>query len=219
MIDLTPLEVRKKKGDFKRVMRGYEPGVVDDFLDLVADRLEALVRESMTFGDRLRQLEQQLNDYKERERALTDALVSAQELREEMREQSTKEADLARRAAEQEVERIRASAIQHIEMEEQNLRRLRMRQAQFIQSYRTMLERELDEVIVLGDALSFEPGEAGRGGRASTARAPVAGSYAGGGADLPDDEDGAATPTAATTPESVTAPTAHNTGWPPENVR
>ena len=32
MIDLTPLEVRKKKGDFKRAMRGYDPGMVDETL-------------------------------------------------------------------------------------------------------------------------------------------------------------------------------------------
>ena len=36
MIDLTPLEVRKKKGDFRRSMRGYEQQAVDDFIDLVA---------------------------------------------------------------------------------------------------------------------------------------------------------------------------------------
>ena len=29
MIDLTPLDVRKKKGDFAKSMRGYEPGPVD----------------------------------------------------------------------------------------------------------------------------------------------------------------------------------------------
>ena len=45
MIDLTPLDVRKKKGDFRRGLRGYEPQQVDDFLDVVADRLDALVRE------------------------------------------------------------------------------------------------------------------------------------------------------------------------------
>jgi DivIVA domain-containing protein len=40
MIDLTPLEVRQKKGDFRRAVRGYDPELVNDFLDLVADRRE-----------------------------------------------------------------------------------------------------------------------------------------------------------------------------------
>ncbi len=32
MIDLTPLDVRKKRGDFRRGLRGYDPEEVDHFL-------------------------------------------------------------------------------------------------------------------------------------------------------------------------------------------
>ena len=62
MIDLTPLEVRQKKGDFRRAMRGYEPALVDDFLDLVAERLEDLVRENRTMHDELVRLREQLTE-------------------------------------------------------------------------------------------------------------------------------------------------------------
>ncbi|MHB1168721.1 MAG: DivIVA domain-containing protein [Longimicrobiales bacterium] len=158
MIDLTPLEVRKKKGDFKRAMRGYDPGMVDDFLEIVADRLEELVRANLGHEDRVRQLEQQLRDYKERERALTDALVSAQELREEMREQALRDADAARREAQEEAERIRTNVTQEIEREEQMLRRLRARQAQLAQSYRALLEREMEELEVMAGGVSYRAG-------------------------------------------------------------
>jgi len=47
MIDLTPLDVRKKAGDFRRILRGYDPQEVDIFLELVAERMEVLVRENM----------------------------------------------------------------------------------------------------------------------------------------------------------------------------
>ena len=47
MIDLTPLDVRNKRGDFKRLMRGYDPQEVDVFLEMTADRLEVLVRENL----------------------------------------------------------------------------------------------------------------------------------------------------------------------------
>src|SRR5690606_17758021 len=92
MIDLTPLEVRKKKGDFKRAMRGYDTPLVDDFLDLVADRMEELVRENLSLTERTTRSEQQIAEYRERERALTEALVTAQEMREEVRRQATREA-------------------------------------------------------------------------------------------------------------------------------
>ena len=104
MIDLTPLEVRKKKGDFRRALRGYEPVLVDDFLDLAADRIEQLARDNASRTDRLAELERRVAEYRDRERALTDALVTAQQMREEIRVQSTREAELTLRTSTQEAE-------------------------------------------------------------------------------------------------------------------
>jgi cell division initiation protein len=153
MIDLTPLEVRKKKGDFRRQMRGYDPALVDDFLDLVADRMEQLVRESLTIKERIGLLETQVSDFREREKALTEALLTAQEMREDMRRQVAKESELSRREAEQQAEQIRVGAMQAREREEESLRRLRARQTQLLQSYRSFLERELAELQVIAETL------------------------------------------------------------------
>lgn len=155
MIDLTPLEVRKKKGDFRRVMRGYESQSVDDFLDLVADRLEQLVRENMALHERVAASDSHVSDYRERERALTEALVTAQEMREEMRRQMEREADLMRREAEAEADAIRGGAVGVREREEENIRRLRARQSQFVQGYRGFLERELAELAAIAETLDF----------------------------------------------------------------
>lgn len=162
MIDLTPLEVRKKKGDFKRALRGYDASLVDDFLDLVADRLEELVRGKMAMEERLRTLEGRLAEFTAREKGLTDALVSAQEMREETRAQVIRETELARREAEAEAERIRQAAHRDREREEDTLRRLRARQRQLVTSYRTFLERELSELDVVRETLELQGREAGR---------------------------------------------------------
>src|SRR5437868_2602546 len=128
MIDLTPLEVRKKKADFRRTMRGYDPQSVDDFLDLVADRLEQLVRENAALHERFGTVESQVSDYRDRERALTEALVTAQEMREQMRQQMEREAELKRRETDAEAEATLSQAAQMREKEEENVRRLRARQ-------------------------------------------------------------------------------------------
>lgn len=47
MIHLTPLDVRKKQGDFRKILRGYDPEEVDTFLDLVAERMEVLVKQKV----------------------------------------------------------------------------------------------------------------------------------------------------------------------------
>jgi cell division initiation protein len=158
MIDLTPLEVRKKKGDFRRVMRGYEAGPVDDFLDLAADRMDELVRENAQLNDRVRRLEEQVRDYRDRERALTEALVTAQEMREEMREQSSREAEIAKREAEAEAERIRHDAELARDRELEAIRQLRERQHQLVAGYRVLLERELAEITVVARSLEASLG-------------------------------------------------------------
>jgi cell division initiation protein len=136
MIDLTPLEVRKKKGDFRRTMRGYEPALVDDFLDLVADRLDELVRENMALNERLARQDEHVTDYRERERALTEALVTAQEMREEMRQQTAREAELVRRSAEQETAELRSRV-------EREVAELRAKAARETERLRSDAEREV----------------------------------------------------------------------------
>ncbi|MGH7501154.1 MAG: DivIVA domain-containing protein [Longimicrobiales bacterium] len=148
MIDLTPLDVRKKKGDFRRGLRGYEVPQVDDFLDLVAERLEAVVRANLEMTERLKRLEQQLAEFKDREKALTDALVTAQTMREQIRSQSTREGDLLRRRAEEDAALIRTEAEQMRGREEDSLRGLRERQVRFLADYRSFLEQELSQMSV-----------------------------------------------------------------------
>jgi cell division initiation protein len=157
MMDLTPLEVRQKKGDFRRALRGYDADLVNDFLDIVADRLESLVRENMQLAERLILLEEQVTEYRERERAMTEALVSAQEMREELRGQAARDAELSRREAELDASRIRSAAVQEAEREREALTRLKARRTQIVRTYRSFLERELAELGVMEQALAAEP--------------------------------------------------------------
>ena len=150
MIDLTPVEVRKKKNDFRRAMRGYDAAQVDDFIDLVADRLEQLVREHATLSERVGRQEQQIAEYRERERALTEALVSAQEYREEMRKQATREAEQAKSSAHEESSQVRAAA-QHDVLQlrstaEQEAAALRADAERYVAELRAAAEREAAEI-------------------------------------------------------------------------
>lgn len=149
MIDLTPVDVRKKKGDFKRSVRGYEANAVDQFLELVADRMEELLRQTIAQGDRVAQLEQQVAEFRDRERALTEALVTAQEVREEVKRQAERSAELLRREAEADAEQLRREAIRLRDREEDALRRMRTRREQFLRSYKRHLQQELSELDTL----------------------------------------------------------------------
>ncbi len=159
MIDLTPLDVRKKRGDFRKGMRGYDPQEVDTFLELVAERMDGLVRENLAFRDRCDALEERVASQDGRERAVQEALVTAQTLREEIQEQARREADLIRREAEEESRRLRDEVLaqareadgevrREVELRRQEIRELERMRARFFQAYRGLLEREMDALGV-----------------------------------------------------------------------
>jgi DivIVA domain-containing protein len=101
MIDLTPLDIRKKKADFTRALRGYEPREVDHFLDTVAERLEEVVKVNLTLRERVGRLAEQVQGREGRERAVQEALVSAQTLKHDIEARARRDAEQIRREAEQ----------------------------------------------------------------------------------------------------------------------
>ena len=124
----------QEEGRLPPSMRGYDPALVDDFLDLVADRLEELVRaEPDASKSGCPCWRTQVADFRERENALTEALVTAQEMREEMRRQVEKEASSSRREAEQQAEQIRVERCR-ARARRGSLRRLRARRMQLLQA-------------------------------------------------------------------------------------
>jgi cell division initiation protein len=147
-IDITPLDVRKKKGDFAKGMRGYAPAEVDNFLDLVAERMEEMTKELISLRERTALLQSQADAQTARERAVQEALVSAQSLRDDIREQARREADLLRREAEATAHRTLADAERGVLERRAVLEEIERKRARFLKSFRLLLERELDTVVV-----------------------------------------------------------------------
>lgn len=157
MIDLTPLDVRKKAGDFTKSLRGYDPQQVESFLELAAERLEELVKENLTLKERVERLAEQVEAQSGREKAVNDALVTAQQLREEISASAEREADALRAEAKVQADRIRsaaedrarrlvADAEDRLSDLRQASRELTRRRARFLANFRQLLERELDVV-------------------------------------------------------------------------
>jgi cell division initiation protein len=146
MIDLTPLDVRKKKGDFRRVIRGYDPDSVDNFLDEVVARMEELVRENQGLAGKSSSMSEAIADYRDRERAMNEALVSAQQLREGMREQAQREADLVLREARAEGDRIISDAKRQVTFALEALRRVQGQRVRFLRLFRALVERQLSDI-------------------------------------------------------------------------
>jgi DivIVA domain-containing protein len=142
---LSPLDVRR--WDFgAKAFRGYDEKKVEDFRNQVADELERLTRLNQELESKARGFHEQLRAFRERDKALNDALVSAQQLRAEMREQAEREAQLILREARAEGERIAEEAraqVRHLDAEIAALEKSRIA---YIGQLRSIIERQLAEL-------------------------------------------------------------------------
>ena len=101
---LTPLDIQQKQ--FERKLRGVDPAEVRQFLELCSNQLEEVVRELMAVKDELRARDARLSEMRDREHTLQEALVSAQRLAADMKEQARKESDILLTDAEMQAEKI-----------------------------------------------------------------------------------------------------------------
>ena len=141
---LTPLDVRRY--DFGKAIRGYDPKRVEQFREQVAEELERLTRAVVDLDTKAKGFHEQLRAFRERDKALNDALVSAQQLRHEIRESSEREASLivreARAKGDEQVEAARAE-VRKVEGHLQELERARRAH---LAQLRQMAERQLAEI-------------------------------------------------------------------------
>jgi DivIVA domain-containing protein len=156
---LTPIDIRRY--DFGTALRGYDKTRVDQFRDQVAAEVERLIRLNQELDQKSKGLVEQLRSFRERDKALNDALVSAQQLRAEIREQADREAQLlmreARAQVEQDLESTRAEA-RRLEDEIQGLVRARRG---YLSQLRAMVERQLVEIETAESAPSLPPTSTG----------------------------------------------------------
>ena len=141
---LTALDARRY--DFGNALRGYDRARVDQFRDQVAEELERLSRSNQELDLKSRNFHEQLKTFRERDKALNEALVSAQQLRGEIREQAEREAQLIVREAKAEAER----RLQHVQNEvrraEEELQALWRARRTYLTQLRHNLERQLGEL-------------------------------------------------------------------------
>jgi DivIVA domain-containing protein len=141
---LTPLDARRY--EFGKALRGYDPERVNQFRDQVAEELERLARLNQDLDAKARGFHEQLRAFRERDKAINDALVSAQQLRNEIREQADREGQLLIREARAEAERIIDEARSEVRRIQDQLTSLDRARRTYLAQLRMMIERQLTEV-------------------------------------------------------------------------
>ncbi|HEV7704858.1 MAG TPA: DivIVA domain-containing protein [Gemmatimonadaceae bacterium] len=153
---LTPLDIRRY--DFgAKSFRGYDEKKVEDFRNQVAEELERLTRVNQELDSKARGFHEQLRAFRERDKALNEALVSAQQLRSEIREQAEREAQLILREARAEGERQLDSIRNDTRQLEADIVGLEKSRRAFIGQLRQIAERQLAELAAAEGASRGAP--------------------------------------------------------------
>lgn len=144
---LTPLDIRKQ--EFHKSLRGYETNGVEDFRIRVADALERAIRERQVLEERVAALTEQLRVFREREKAMNDALVAAQQLRQETRESAQREGQVIVREAQSEAKRLLDEAKTAQGAVEARMAETERQFQQYVGGFRALLERHVAELRAL----------------------------------------------------------------------
>ena len=102
---ITPLDIQQKTFP-TQMLRGFEQEEVYSFLELVREEMEELLRENASLKEQLSRADSQLQEFNNMKSTLRDTLVTTQQMVEEYKANSRKEADLIIREAESRADEI-----------------------------------------------------------------------------------------------------------------
>jgi len=145
--NLTPHDIRKQ--DFRKTLRGYDTLGVDDFRVRVADALERAIRERQILEERVNALTEQLRVFREREKAMNEALVAAQQLRQDSRAAADREGQVILREAEAAARRLLDEAKNAESAVKTRMAETERQFQQYVGGFRALLERQLAELRAL----------------------------------------------------------------------
>ncbi|EHM09661.1 DivIVA domain protein [Thermanaerovibrio velox DSM 12556] len=162
---ITPLDVVNQS--FKRGLRGYDVEEVDDFLDQVAESLQAYIQRNNELERELENLKEQAEEFKSLKESLNETLLLAQKSAEERVKTANEQAEERVRAAMEQADAILREAklkadriVGDAEVEAAALRRelnrLTQMRCQCVAEFRAMLSK-FDMMIREEAPVSGEP--------------------------------------------------------------
>ena len=138
---ITPLDIQQQQ--FRVRFRGFDMVEVDNFLDLAANEFEELLRENNRLKEEDRQKAEKIQQLERAERDLHNALISAQQICEEMKNQARKEGELIIEDAKANARKIWETAQVQAMQVETEIARLKRQRAEFEASLKSILEMHL----------------------------------------------------------------------------
>ncbi len=148
---ITPLDLRNHR--FPRRVAGYDRDEVDQFLQMVAEDYEALIRKTESQREKMIRLEQQVAELAANSEILQETLTTAQKLSEELKSTAIKEAEVIVCGAEIHGEKILDAAHRRAAKLADDIREMRSLKSRLSATVRVAIETHLG----LLEGLSVDP--------------------------------------------------------------
>jgi len=140
-VKIYPLDIRRQT--FKSRLRGADPEEVRTFLELVANDFEAVLQENAMQAERVKNLEERLDEFRALEQSMRNSLVTAERIVNEARDSSERDAQRMLQDAQARAERILTDARERLALLQQEIEMLRGKRDVLVRRFATMLESQL----------------------------------------------------------------------------
>ncbi|MCK4305681.1 MAG: DivIVA domain-containing protein [Candidatus Eisenbacteria sp.] len=137
---LTPLEVRKQS--FRKSWRGFDAEEVRIFLEMVADEYERALQENGMLSEKVRYLNERLEEYHSLEKTLQNSILTAERMSAESRDHTRLEAERVIDDAHVRAERILEDSRNRLRRLGDQVQHLAKQKDLFIQRFKSLLEAQ-----------------------------------------------------------------------------
>jgi cell division initiation protein len=139
---IAPIDIAHKS--FSRRFSGLDSDEVSSFLKDIADEMETLIRERNQLKEQSREKDIQMLEYKERDRALKETLMTAHKMTETLRKDAEREAALILNDAQQRAEAIIRDSRDSLKKTYQDITDMKRQKAQFEASLKSLVASHLE---------------------------------------------------------------------------
>jgi len=133
----TPLDIQQQQ--FRTGFWGFDSKDVNSFLDQVGNDVEDLIRANNAQREQLRRKDDELQEHRERERTLKEAMITATRITEDIKQNARKEAEIVIAEAAAQAEIIIQNAHTRLMRVLEDIDELKRQKAQFEGGLRSML--------------------------------------------------------------------------------
>ena len=153
---LTPIDIQQQQ--FGKRMRGYASDEVDAFLELVGEQLGELARENAELKADIHRSGEELAEHRDRETTLREAMLTAQQALDEIRDNAQKEAQLIVSEAELKAEKILHSAHSRVNRILEDVADLKKQRVRAIEEMRGVLATHVRLLEVQDESAAADVG-------------------------------------------------------------